>query len=112
MSPPPPGTRLTLIFQDPSEYSETLFPGLIAGLPRGMTLWAGLDDMLLLANGTRITIQNLTWAGAQGFQTPITEPIVFGNKTRGACGLRSHGARELLTRGGRGAALRARIQLL
>ncbi|KDQ17592.1 hypothetical protein BOTBODRAFT_105475 [Botryobasidium botryosum FD-172 SS1] len=32
----------------------------------------GLLDMLLLSEGTRIMIQNLTFGGMQGFQTPIT----------------------------------------
>ncbi|TRM69197.1 Alpha/Beta hydrolase protein [Schizophyllum amplum] len=36
----------------------------------------GLADMILIAEGTRIAIQNMTWAGAQGFQTPI-EPESF-----------------------------------
>ncbi|KAI0314676.1 alpha/beta-hydrolase [Amylostereum chailletii] len=31
----------------------------------------GLADFILLAEGTRIAIQNMTWNGAQGFQTPI-----------------------------------------
>ncbi|KAA1465940.1 alpha/beta-hydrolase [Dentipellis sp. KUC8613] len=31
----------------------------------------GLADFILLAEGTRIAIQNMTWGGAQGFQTPI-----------------------------------------
>ncbi|KAA1474008.1 alpha/beta-hydrolase [Dentipellis sp. KUC8613] len=31
----------------------------------------GLADYILLAEGTRIAIQNMTWNGAQGFQTPI-----------------------------------------
>ena len=70
---------------DPSPYSETLFAALIDALPRGLTLWHGTDDMVLLANGTRLTIQNLTWAGAQGFQQPPTEPIVIDGKTRGEC---------------------------
>ncbi|PFH53772.1 hypothetical protein AMATHDRAFT_54267 [Amanita thiersii Skay4041] len=31
----------------------------------------GLADFILVAEGTRIAIQNMTWGGAQGFQTPI-----------------------------------------
>lgn len=31
----------------------------------------GLGDFILIAEGTRIVIQNMTWAGLQGFQTPI-----------------------------------------
>jgi carboxypeptidase D len=29
------------------------------------------QDYILIAEGTRIAIQNMTWAGAQGFHTPI-----------------------------------------
>ncbi|KAF8120710.1 Alpha/Beta hydrolase protein [Boletus edulis] len=31
----------------------------------------GLADFILIAEGTRIVIQNMTWNGLQGFQTPI-----------------------------------------
>ncbi|KAG5350635.1 hypothetical protein C0989_009995 [Termitomyces sp. Mn162] len=31
----------------------------------------GLADFILIAEGTRIAIQNMTWGGAQGFQSPI-----------------------------------------
>ncbi|TFY81162.1 hypothetical protein EWM64_g2854 [Hericium alpestre] len=31
----------------------------------------GLADFVILAEGTRLAIQNMTWGGAQGFQTPI-----------------------------------------
>jgi len=31
----------------------------------------GLADFILIADGTRIVIQNMTWDGKQGFQTPI-----------------------------------------
>ncbi|GJJ06140.1 hypothetical protein Clacol_000329 [Clathrus columnatus] len=31
----------------------------------------GLADFILVAEGTRIAIQNMTWNGTQGFQTPI-----------------------------------------
>ncbi|KAF8959451.1 alpha/beta-hydrolase [Flammula alnicola] len=31
----------------------------------------GLADFILIAEGTRIAIQNMTWNGKQGFQTPI-----------------------------------------
>ncbi|KAF8512401.1 alpha/beta-hydrolase [Gautieria morchelliformis] len=46
----------------------------------------GLADFILVAEGTRIAIQNMTWNGAQGFQTPIEDETftikdmgVFGN---------------------------------
>ncbi|QRW09820.1 Serine carboxypeptidase [Ceratobasidium sp. AG-Ba] len=59
---------------DNSNYSETLFPDLLTQLPKGFSLWHGLIDSILLSEGTRITIQNLTWGGYQGFQKPITTP--------------------------------------
>lgn len=31
----------------------------------------GLADFILIAEGARIVLQNMTWAGKQGFQTPI-----------------------------------------
>ncbi|KZV84913.1 alpha/beta-hydrolase [Exidia glandulosa HHB12029] len=46
----------------------------------------GLADYILIAEGSRIAIQNMTWNGAQGFQTPIEDESfrlknmgVFGN---------------------------------
>ncbi|EJD45541.1 alpha/beta-hydrolase [Auricularia subglabra TFB-10046 SS5] len=63
--------------QDLSSPGDSLSPELTKALPRGMTLWNGLDDFLLLANGTRLVIQDLTWGGIQGFQRPITQEIVL-----------------------------------
>jgi len=45
----------------------------------------GLADFILVAEGTRIAIQNMTWNGAQGFQTPI-EPETFTIKNMGVYG--------------------------
>ena len=42
----------------------------------------GLQDYLLLANGTLATIQNMTWNGLQGFQEPPVEPLVVPRKYR------------------------------
>ncbi|EJD45527.1 alpha/beta-hydrolase [Auricularia subglabra TFB-10046 SS5] len=61
---------------DPSPFTETLFPSLIEALPRGVTIWHGLLDMLLIANGTRLTIQGMTWGGKQGFQAEPSQPLV------------------------------------
>ena len=56
-------------------------PGLIATLPRGVTLWHGLDDMILLSEGTRFTVQNMTWGPPggelQGFQSEPTKKLEF-----------------------------------
>lgn len=35
----------------------------------------GALDMVLIANGTLITLNNLTWNGQQGFSNPPTEPF-------------------------------------
>ncbi|EFY85855.1 carboxypeptidase 4 [Metarhizium acridum CQMa 102] len=40
----------------------------------------GLQDSLLLANGTLATIQNMTRDGDQGFQKALTEPLVVPYK--------------------------------
>jgi len=45
----------------------------------------GLADFILVAEGTRIAIQNMTWNGLQGFQTPI-EPETFTIKNMGVFG--------------------------
>ncbi|KAG9075683.1 hypothetical protein FS749_012628, partial [Ceratobasidium sp. UAMH 11750] len=71
-------------FHDDSPYSETLFPDLLQRLPKGFSLWNGLFDSILFSEGTRIMIQNLTWGGQQGFQTPgITTPFVVDGKRHG-----------------------------
>ncbi|KZT37407.1 alpha/beta-hydrolase [Sistotremastrum suecicum HHB10207 ss-3] len=68
---------------DNSAYSETLFPNLLANLPRGMTLWHGLIDSILFNIGDRLTIQNLTWGGLQGFQTAPSTPLIVGGTQAG-----------------------------
>ncbi|KAJ7690713.1 alpha/beta-hydrolase [Mycena rosella] len=45
----------------------------------------GLADFILVAEGTRIAIQNMTWNGLQGFQTPIV-PETFAVKDMGVYG--------------------------
>ncbi|KAG9123711.1 hypothetical protein FRC07_014202 [Ceratobasidium sp. 392] len=70
-------------YEDNSAYSETLFPNLIQRLPKGFSLWHGLIDSILFSEGTRITIQNLTWGGHQGFQKPITTPLVVDGQQHG-----------------------------
>ncbi|CDO70948.1 hypothetical protein BN946_scf184829.g57, partial [Trametes cinnabarina] len=45
----------------------------------------GLADFILVAEGTRIAIQNMTWNGKQGFQTPI-EPETFLVENMGTFG--------------------------
>ncbi|KZT13238.1 alpha/beta-hydrolase [Laetiporus sulphureus 93-53] len=48
----------------------TVLPNVIEKSERAVIVH-GLADFVLIAEGTRIMIQNMTWNGAQGFQTPI-----------------------------------------
>ncbi|PSS22696.1 hypothetical protein PHLCEN_2v2993 [Hermanssonia centrifuga] len=53
----------------------SIFPNVIEKSVRTVVVH-GLADFILVAEGTRIAIQNMTWNGLQGFQTPI-EPDSF-----------------------------------
>jgi hypothetical protein len=57
--------RFSQPVQDDSDYSEVLFPDLLQRLPKGFSLWHGTHDGVLFSEGTKIAIQNLTWAGQQ-----------------------------------------------
>ncbi|KAE9408693.1 alpha/beta-hydrolase [Gymnopus androsaceus JB14] len=64
----------------------SIFPNVIEKSERVIVVH-GLNDFILVAEGTRIAIQNMTWNGAQGFQTPIENQSftvenfgVFGNE--------------------------------
>jgi carboxypeptidase D len=48
----------------------SVLPNVIEKSERSMIIH-GLADMILIAEGTRIAIQNMTWGGAQGFRTEI-----------------------------------------
>ncbi|OSX60724.1 hypothetical protein POSPLADRAFT_1148075 [Postia placenta MAD-698-R-SB12] len=48
----------------------TVLPSVIERSERAVIVH-GLADFILIAEGTRIAIQNMTWNGMQGFQTPI-----------------------------------------
>jgi len=48
----------------------TVLPSLIEKNQRTVIV-QGLGDFILIADGARIAIQNMTWGGKQGFQTPI-----------------------------------------
>ncbi|KAJ7618473.1 alpha/beta-hydrolase [Roridomyces roridus] len=50
--------------------SFTVLPNVIAKSARTVIVH-GLADFILIAEGSRIVIQNMTWNGLQGFQTPI-----------------------------------------
>ncbi|KIL59166.1 hypothetical protein M378DRAFT_15030 [Amanita muscaria Koide BX008] len=48
----------------------TVLPNVIEKSKKAIIMH-GLADYVLIADGARIAIQNMTWAGKQGFQTPI-----------------------------------------
>ncbi|PWY98493.1 alpha/beta-hydrolase [Testicularia cyperi] len=54
--------------------SETVLPGVIDRVERTI-IAHGMLDMVLLANGTLLALQNMTWGGMQGFQNEPTEPF-------------------------------------
>ncbi|KAJ9478020.1 putative serine carboxypeptidase [Pseudozyma hubeiensis] len=55
------------------EYSSTtVLPGVIDRVERTV-IGHGMLDMVLIMNGTLLAIQNMTWGGQQGFQSPITD---------------------------------------
>ncbi|KAF8813757.1 alpha/beta-hydrolase [Phlegmacium glaucopus] len=63
---------------------STIMPNVIDKSVRTVVVH-GLADFILIAEGTRIAIQNMTWGGAQGFQTPI-ESESFTVKNMGVYG--------------------------
>ncbi|CAE6374131.1 unnamed protein product [Rhizoctonia solani] len=68
---------------DFSNYTETFFPFLLSKLTKGFSLWQGVQDVLLMNEGTKVMIQNLTWGGSQGFTKPPTTPLVVDGEKKG-----------------------------
>ncbi|QSZ36493.1 hypothetical protein DSL72_006373 [Monilinia vaccinii-corymbosi] len=54
--------------------SLTVLPSVIERSKRTI-IGHGALDMIMMANGTLLTIQNMTWHNAQGFQTKPTDPF-------------------------------------
>lgn len=52
----------------------TVLPGVI-DRTQNVIIGHGALDMVLIANGTLLQIQNMTWGGVQGFSSPPTEPF-------------------------------------
>lgn len=58
-------------------------PSSVAALPRvidatkNVIIGHGLLDMVLIANGTLLTIQNMTWGGKLGFEKAPVEPLLI-----------------------------------
>ncbi|KAG8793197.1 hypothetical protein FRC12_003568 [Ceratobasidium sp. 428] len=50
----------------------SVMPNVIEKSERTVVMHGGID-YVLIAEGTRIAIQNMTWGGKQGFQTPIKD---------------------------------------
>ena len=62
--------------------NESVMPGVIARSER--TIIAGANyDMLLLTKGSELAIQNMTWNGAQGFQSGEKIDLVTSQGVRG-----------------------------
>ena len=55
-----------------AQSSYEVIPRIIDGLDRTMIVHGDLD-YILLYNGTLMAIQNMTWGGMQGFQSPPTD---------------------------------------
>lgn len=53
----------------------SVLPSVIERTNGRSTIAHGNLDYILIANGTLLMIQNMTWAGAQGFQTAPSEPF-------------------------------------
>ncbi|KAJ0119292.1 carboxypeptidase precursor [Diaporthe amygdali] len=58
--------------------SVTVLPGVIERT-QNVIVGHGALDMVLIANGTLLSIQNMTWGGAQGFQTAPKDPFYVPN---------------------------------
>ncbi|KAJ3773603.1 alpha/beta-hydrolase [Lentinula raphanica] len=69
----------------------TVLPNVIEKSERSV-IAHGLADFILIAEGARIVIQNMTWGGLQGFQTPIAnDSLIVGGVSLGT----SHTERNL-----------------
>ena len=60
----------------------TVLPSLTS-LPRGVTILSGLQSLSVIGIGTRLVLQNTTWAGKQGFQSEPTKELNFNGKDYG-----------------------------
>lgn len=58
----------------------TVLPGVIERT-QNVIVAHGLLDMVLIANGTILQIQNTTWGGLQGFQTAPSDDLVVPTHT-------------------------------
>lgn len=61
---------------------QTVLPRVIERSTRSMITHGHLD-FILLYQGTELAIQNMTWAGAQGFQERPSTPLVVDGAEKG-----------------------------
>jgi carboxypeptidase D len=66
--------------------SLSVLPGLIDKNERTI-IGHGLLDYVLIANGSLLAIQNMTWGGVQGFQRKPETPFVVPYDGRGTAGV-------------------------
>lgn len=61
---------------------HTVLPGVIEKSQRTV-IQHGKLDYIMLVNGTSLAIQNMTWAGAQGFQSKPNKTLLVDGETAG-----------------------------
>lgn len=61
---------------------RTVLPGVIEKSERTV-IQHGTWDYVLIANGSALAIQNMTWGGRMGFQSPPKTPIRFDGRVHG-----------------------------
>ncbi|WFD18852.1 carboxypeptidase D [Malassezia caprae] len=61
---------------------RTVLPGVIEKNQRTV-IQHGTWDFVLIANGSALAIQNMTWGGKTGFQSPPRAPIRFDDRVHG-----------------------------
>ena len=65
-----------------SSPDRTVLPNVIEKSQRTV-IQHGTWDFVLIANGSALAIQNMTWGGRMGFQTPPRAPIRFDGRVHG-----------------------------
>lgn len=64
---------------------RSVLPGVIEKNQRTV-IQHGTYDFVLIANGSALAIQNMTWNGAMGFNNKPSTPVKFDGKTHGVMG--------------------------
>ncbi|KAL4921248.1 Alpha/Beta hydrolase protein [Aspergillus aurantiobrunneus] len=65
--------------QSPQPPAHFLLPTLVTSHNISLHVYFGEYDMLLNHYGAELTLQNMTWNGAQGFSSPINRPFYQNN---------------------------------